>query len=230
MGSIDGGYKKGHVDPILPAISLSLILATLAKPPFNAGFITFSAEPAFVQIDLSESLAEQVMFMRRADWSQNTDFRAVFLNLLLPLALKNRIKQEDMIKRLFVFSDMQFDSSNDSSWSRQATTPWETTYDAIERAYKNAGYEVPQIVYWDLSGIGQFKTVEVQSDRKGVAMMNGFSPALSKVFMGEDSEWEEVTVSEDGTVVEKKEDEFNPINVMKKALLRKSFDGLVVLD
>jgi len=27
-----------------------------------------------------------------------------------------------------------------------------------------------------------------------------------------------------------KEDEFNPINVMKKALLRKTFDGLVVVD
>jgi hypothetical protein len=61
--------------------------------------------------------------------------------------------------------------------------------------------------------------------------MNGFSPALIKVFMGEQeevSEWEEVKT--DGTSTVTKEDEFNPINVMKKALLRKTFDGLVVVD
>ena len=108
-------------------------------------------------------------------------------------------------------------------------------------AYKKAGYEVPEIVFWDLDGTTGPKTVEVKSDRKGVAMMSGFSPALLKVFMGEQEEeeekveeWEDMAI--DGTstvtVVEEKdsEDEFNPFNVMKKALLRKSFDGLVVVD
>ena len=230
MGSIDAQYDKNEVPPILPAVSLSLVLASLAKPPFNGGFITFSARPEYVQVDLTESLAKQVTYMTRADWGYNTDFRAVFIDLLLPLAVRNNLKQDDMIKRLFVFSDMQFDSSHGVG----EITPWETTYDLIERAYKNAGYEVPQIVFWDLSQSRGPKTVEVRSDRKGVAMMNGFSPALLKVFMGEEeeaSEWEEV--SEDATMsctVVEEEDEFNPINVMKKALLRKSFNGLVVLD
>jgi len=230
MGYIAAQYDKNEVPPILPAVSLSLVLASLAKPPFNGGFITFSAQPQFVQVDLTQSLAEQVTCMTRADCGYNTDFRAVFIDLLLPLAVRNNLKQDDMIKRLFVFSDMQFDSSHGIG----EITPWETTYDLIERAYKNAGYEVPQIVFWDLSQSRGPKTVEVRSDRKGVAMMNGFSPALLKVFMGEEeeaSEWEEV--SEDATMsctVVEEEDEFNPINVMKKALLRKSFNGLVVLD
>ena len=226
MGDINAKYDKKRVAPILPAISLSLLLATLAKPPFNAGFITFSATPKFLQVDLTGSLADQVYFMTRASWGYNTNFLATFLDLLLPLAVKNKIKQEDMIKRLFIFSDMQFDSSGSTS-----VTGWETTYDVIERAYKEEGYEVPQIVYWDLNASGRPKTVEVGSDRKGVAMMNGFSPALLKVFMGEEEEEEWSAVSEDGTAVEKiEEDKFNPVNVMKKALLRKNFDGLVVLD
>ena len=179
--------------------------------------------------------------MARADWGQNTDFRAVFVDLLLPLAKKNKIKPEDMIKRLFVFSDMQFDESRDSQQQKKGKRmkSWETTYDFIEKAYAKAGYEVPQIVFWDLSSStsGLPKTVEVESDRKGVAMMNGFSPAMLKVFMGEQeeeevsSEWEEVMTDGTSTVtVVEKEDEFNPINVMKKALLRKTFDGLVVVD
>ena len=233
MGNINEKFDKNHVSPIFASISLSLVLASLAKPPFDAGFITFSARPEYVQVNLKQSLQEQVTFMAQTDWGQNTDFRKVFVDLLLPLALKNKIKPEDMIKRLFVFSDMQFDASR--SYKRRES--WETTYDFIEDAYTKAGYEVPQIVFWDLNATSRPKTVEVESGvRKGVAMMNGFSPALLKVFMGEQeepevSEWEEVMT--DGTsavTVVEKEEEFNPINVMKKALLRKTFDGLVVVD
>jgi hypothetical protein len=233
MGNINSKYNKKNVAPIFASISLSLTLASLTKPPFNAGFITFSSRPQFVQVNLQQSLEEQVTFMASADWEGNTDFRAVFIDLLLPLAVKNQIKPEDMVKRLFVFSDMQFDSA---SRDFQQTTSWETTYDFIENAYRKAGYQVPQIVFWDLSRTDQPKTVEVESDRKGVAMMNGFSPALLKVFMGEKgeevSEWETVSMDGTTTVVEKEDDEelFNPIAVMKKTLLRKSFDGLVVVD
>ena len=138
---------------------------------------------------------------------------------------------------------MQFDSAGQYTYRHyfrsRDTTPWETTYDFIEDAYTNSGYEVPQIVFWDLNGktFGP-KTVEVESDRKGVAMMNGFSPALLKVFMGEQeegvSEWEDVATdgTSTATVVEKEGEIFNPINVMKKALLKKTqaFNGLVVVD
>ena len=83
-------------------------------------------------------------------------------------------------------------------------------------------------MFWDLNASDKPKTVEVESNRKGVAMMNGFSPALLKVFMGEEEA--EVVIDDDETAVGEKGDEFNPMNVMKKALLRQSFDGLVVLD
>ena len=235
MGSIHGisyNSKRRHVQPILPAISLSLVLAFLSKPPFNGGFITFSAHPKFVQLDLTKSLHYLVNEMECSEWEMNTDLNAVFLKLLLPLAVKNKVKPEDMIKRLFIFSDMQFDAAQKTCSDAGS---WATNYDVIEQAYKKEGYEVPQIVYWDLRGWGE-KTFEVESGRKGVAMMNGFSPALLKVFMGESEEveeWEKVTEKgESETVVdeEKEEDEFTPVNVMKKALLKKSFEELVVVD
>ena len=215
MGSVYGGYDKNDVSPIFASISLSLVLASLAKPPFDAGL-----SPSPLNLSIPGSISSNLS--------------------------KNKIKPEDMIKRLFVFSDMQFDVSHNSYHSRRGLTSWETTYDFIEDAYTKAGYEVPQIVFWDLSGrtVGP-KTVEVESDRKGAAMMNGFSPALLKVFMGEaeeeeeaeveevveeEEEWEELMDRTSSITVAEKEDEFNPINMMKKALLLKSFDGLVVID
>ncbi|THG96158.1 hypothetical protein EW026_g5631 [Hermanssonia centrifuga] len=233
MGFISDVKSSGHVEPILPAISLSLVLAQISQPPFANNFITFSAEPEFVQLDPSLPLGELVESMSNARWNMNTNLNAVFLELLLPLALRNNLKQEDMIKRLFVFSDMQFDASQPYS-DANAESAWETNHDVIEKAFREAGYEMPEIVYWNLEQ--ERDAFPVLYDRKGVAMMNGFSPAMLKVFLGEGEETEENMDVDDGweTVeadpVKNTKDEFNPINVMKKALAKKSFDGLVVVD
>lgn len=227
MGSLLGDVKRAsrNPSPIAPAISLSLILAQLAKPPFNNGFITFSAHPKFVTLDPSLSLAQTIERMSSADWGMNTDFNAVFLKLLLPLAVKNKIPKEEMIKQLFVFSDMQFDSARQDTYSN--TDSWKTNHDEIVEAYTKAGYDVPRIIYWDLAGYG---TAEVTAEREGVALMNGFSPSMLKVFMGEEDqendEWEKVGKTEK----EIDEERFNPVNVMKRAVMKPSFDGLVVLD
>lgn len=53
-----------------------------------------------------------------------------------------------MVKRLFVFSDMQFDAS----LINKSGGGWETTHDRIVKAFKKAGYEMPEIVYWNLQG------------------------------------------------------------------------------
>ncbi|XP_006461405.1 hypothetical protein AGABI2DRAFT_185657 [Agaricus bisporus var. bisporus H97] len=231
MGSVRSLNKK-NVSPIFPAVGLSLILAHLSKPPFDSGFITFSATPQFVRLENMEKagLANLVHTMSHANWDMNTDFQAVFLKLLLPLATTHKVAKEDMIKRIFVFSDMQFDEAQ----QRKDTNKWETNHEKVEQAYAKAGYEVPEIVYWNLTGKDTYgRTVEVQAEKKGVAMMSGFSASMMKVFMmGEEEEegegWAEVM--KDGKVVEDKEDEMTPLNVMKKALFKKSFDGLVVLD
>ncbi|KAJ7253551.1 hypothetical protein C8J57DRAFT_1348451 [Mycena rebaudengoi] len=220
MGSLSERFKPKDVLPIFPSVALSLLLAQLAQPPFNDGFITFSASPQFVRLDPKLSLYETVSRMERAQWGMNTDLNAVFLRLILPLAVENRIAPQDMIKRLFIFSDMQFDEA-----SYGAGDDWETNYDVIEKAFAAAGYEVPQVVYWNLAHHGTF---EVLADRRGVAMMSGFSPSMLKVFMGEEVAPGEEDVS--GGAVQAAKEEFTPLNVMKKVLNVESYAGLVVVD
>ncbi|KAF9267496.1 hypothetical protein L218DRAFT_970914 [Marasmius fiardii PR-910] len=228
MGSAHGGSAKSkQVSPILPALALSLILASIAKPPFVSGFITFSAYPQYVKLDNNLGLYETLMKMESTEWGMNTDFEAVFLKLILPLAVENKVPKEAMIKRLFVFSDMQFDAAR--SQRGNDSSNWETNYDTVKKHYEEAGYEMPQIVYWDLAAHG---TVEVQRNKEGVAMMNGFSANMMKVFMGEaekeEGEWTKIDA--EGKEEEEEKDKFDPIAIMKKAAMRKSFDGLVILD
>ncbi|KAG1859316.1 hypothetical protein DFJ58DRAFT_780621 [Suillus subalutaceus] len=228
MGSVDyhyAGTRQSSVFPIWPAISLSLILARLAKPPFKDAFITFSANPQMVVLDPegTVSLGETVMKMARSEWTMNTNFNAVFLDLLLPLAKKHAVPQDQMIQRIFVFTDMQFDASQTTYQTVPNVAEWDTNHDVIEKAYKEAGYEMPEIVYWNLSFADAYPgiTAPVTGDRKGVALLSGYSPSLLKVFMGgdEEEEWEEVV--QHGAEV---------AQFMEMALGRKSFDGLVVVD
>ncbi|KAG1766885.1 hypothetical protein EV702DRAFT_980520 [Suillus placidus] len=245
MGSVDdcyAGSRRSFVSPIWPAISLSLILARLAKPPFKDAFITFSANPEMVVLDPegTVSTGETVMKMSRSEWTMNTNFNAVFLDLLLPLAKKHAVPQDQMIQRIFVFTDMQFDASQVTTRfdMLRGTTPnaaqWDTNHDVIEKAYKEAGYEMPEIVYWDLSTADRYPgiTAPVTGERKGVALLNGYSPSLLKVFMGgeEVEEWEEVVQDGEEVTQVKAKKTFTPVEFMEMALGRKSFDGLVVVD
>jgi len=92
-----------------------------------------------------------------------------------------------MIKRIFVFTDMQFDASQYSvhHYHHADAVDWETNHDVIERAYKEAGYEMPQIRCTGTYRIREITlaiTAPVTGEQKGVALLNGFSPSLLKVF------------------------------------------------
>ncbi|KAG8783680.1 hypothetical protein FRC12_019468 [Ceratobasidium sp. 428] len=223
MGSIGYLPEKtgGHVQPIFPAVALGILLAQLAKPPFKDMFITFSATPELLTLQPG-GLAEQAQWMVGTDWGMNTNYEAVFLKLLLPTAIENKVKPEDMVKRLFVFSDMQFDASltSDSSGG------WETTHDRIVKAFKQAGYEMPEIVYWNLQG---GTTKPVLKDTPGTALLTGFSANMMKLFMaGEKIEEELTEIGPDGEEVQKKAND--PLAVMEKALAKTCYDVLKVYD
>ncbi|EKM81275.1 hypothetical protein AGABI1DRAFT_36686 [Agaricus bisporus var. burnettii JB137-S8] len=250
--SSDMGYLNHHdgkrVAEIFPAIGLTLMLASLTKPPFNAGFIAFARAPEFVSLEDLEKkgLVSVVDMLSRRRWHERrskVDLQGVFKKLVLSVAKEHKIAKEDMVKRVFVFSDMEFDEDedkededdsdhyddhddymeeddeDDSDWEED-TNDRKTAQDRVEQAYKKAGYDVPEIVYWSLTGSYCWsQTVQVKSDRKGTAIMSGLSPTMLKVFMTGD----EV----EGSM---SKEELTPMGVVKKILNQKSFDGLVVVD
>lgn len=230
-GSKAGLKQTGHVEPIFPAVALSLLVSQLASPPFSNSFITFSESPEVVTLSTTASFVELVQETGKSNWGMNTDFNAVFLKLILPTAIKHKVPKEQMVKKLFVFSDMQFDEASQGD-------NWETNHEQIVRAFGEAGYEVPEVVYWNLQGVSGAKPVT--KDTPGVAMLSGFSGNMLKLFMEGADELEEA--EEDKVVEEEKEDGWSevkekkekkrmtPEEVMDKALNKKSYEGLKVLD
>jgi len=212
-----GYMSTSGVHAVHSALGLSLLVAALAAPPFDTGLVAFSGHPQFVPVNSARPLAELAGSLDAPDApefayggqaKQGADLQSVFAKLLLPLARASRVRQKDMIQRLFVFSNMAFEPASGC----RDVTEWQTNFDVLRRSYLLAGYDPPEVVFWDLNTERQ-RMFEAVADRKGVALVEGLSPGLLKVFMGASGA-----------------EEFNPVNVMKKALMQDSFDGLVVVD
>ena len=158
--------------PMEVSIALGLVVSELSAEPFKNKVITFSAVPQWHEIK-GTTLCEKVSSLSRAHWQMNTDFIAVF-KMLLAEAKAYRLAPEQMIKKVFVFTDMQFDAAtNPSSYS--------TAFDAVKLMYDVAGYAMPQIVFWNLRDT--HSSFPVRKDTPGVAMMAGFSAEMLKLFL-----------------------------------------------
>ncbi|KAF5746390.1 hypothetical protein HS088_TW06G00561 [Tripterygium wilfordii] len=132
-----------HGVPMEVCVALGLLVSELSEEPWKGKLITFSANPKLQAVE-GENLREKTAFVRDMDWGHNTNFQKVF-DLILQVAVNGKLKEEQMIKRLFVFSDMEFDMASPN--------PWETDYQVIVMKFTEKGYgsAVPEIVFWNLS-------------------------------------------------------------------------------
>lgn len=233
--------------PLDSAISLSLLMAEVAQPPFRGIFIPFSDFPVTRTIDVSATLTTKVKTMCDSFFRPKTDFEAVFTRLILPMAVKNKLKPEEMVKRIFVFSHMQFDQA------RQRGDTWSRAYERIQKAYREAGYEVPELVFWNLAG-GQGNTTgtntwdvdapvnpkPLTADHAGVTMVSGYSQGMLKVLLDGGPFQEEEADAVETVVEDEDEDEpmggtakkpkLDPMEAVMKAISHKAFAMLKVVD
>jgi hypothetical protein len=147
-------------------VSLGLYLADKNTGPFKDMFLTFSAKSKIeiLKGDLLSKLAQ----LQRANWDMNTNLNSAFEEVLR-VAKAGKVDAIDMPKYVLIMSDMQFD---------QCARHDDSAMQMIERKYSEAGYTVPNIVFWNLNAkAGQ---APVKFDKKGTALVSGFSPAILK--------------------------------------------------
>jgi len=166
MTSKAGGTKsKSTVTCLEVAVSLGLYLADKNKGEFKDTFLTFSSDPKLLH--LKGDVLDKIKQMTKSEWEMSTNLNAAF-ELILKTAIAGNVPQEDMPQTLIILSDMQFDACaryDDSAMQM------------IVRKYKDAGYKVPNIVFWNLNAADN---VPVSYDTSGAALISGFSPAIVK--------------------------------------------------
>ena len=205
-GSMSSVKVSGSVTAMDVSISLGLYVAERANGIFKDQFITFSGSPEM--LNLKGTLAQRYSQMSRSNWQMNTDLSAVF-KLILDSAVKHKVAQKEMPTKILILSDMEFDACITTGSKRQSghyssggTQMSVSAMDFIESEYKAAGYKVPQIVFWNLSG--KSGNVPVTYNKVGAALVSGFSPSVMKSVLGSD--------------------EMTPISIMLKTVMVQRYD------
>ncbi|CAN1294567.1 Uncharacterized protein L728 [Linum perenne] len=184
--------------PMEVCVALGLLVSELSEEPWKGKVITFSENPEMHLVEGS-SLKEKTEFIRRMNWGGSTNFYKVF-DKILETAVANNLNEDQLIKRVFVFSDMEF---------HQASRIYNYGYGAIQRKFGEKGYKkVPEIVFWNLR---DSRATPVTGTENGVAMVSGFSKNLLTMFM------------DGGGIV-------NPEDVMGLAIGGEDYKKLVVHD
>ncbi len=158
-------------DPMNVAISLGIYLGERAKGAYKDHFITFSANPKLQKIEGTD-IVKKVQNLSRAQWDINTNLEKVFM-LILNVALEKNLSQEDMIDKLYIISDMQFDSCVGQSDK--------TMFQHLAGVFQSHGYVIPKLVFWNVrASVGN---TPMSLDDRGFQNVSGLSPSIFKYLM-----------------------------------------------
>lgn len=174
--------------PMDVSITLGYVLSQLQEGHYKNKVITFHNNPTIHTLT-GETTNEKLQSLMQAPCGRNTNFIKVF-DMLLRYAETNKVSEENRLEKVIVFTDMQFNSAQHN------IEQYQTAYEEIKAKYESKGFTLPQIVYWNLRSTTV--SLPVTKDTPGVALMNGFSSEMLKVFM------------ESG--------EITPYNIMMKAI------------
>ena len=146
------------------AISLGIYTAERIQGAFHNSFITFTDKPQIVTFSDNESLKSKIDKAHKHD-GYSTNLEGVF-NAILNAATLNNVPANEMPTKIVIISDAQFDAQVSIN---------ETAVGMIKRKFKDNGYEVPDVVFWNCNA-AQYGNTPVTKFDKGVAMVSGFSP------------------------------------------------------
>jgi len=117
---------------------------------------------------------DKVKQLSTAEWAGSTNLEATF-KLILDSAKRGNLSNEQVPDTLLILSDMQFNQcvQNHS----------ESAMEMVRRMYEEAGYTLPNIVFWNLR---TSHGVPVKINESGVALVSGFSPSIMKNVLNKD--------------------------------------------
>ena len=179
-----------HSPDYLPydvSCAMGILISKCSVGKFKHHVLTFNSVPAFAVIK-DAPIYDRWRQLSSISWGGSTNLQATF-ELILNRGKECKLTQEDMPKRLWIISDMQFNQVNGYGAV--------TNFEAIEKMYAASGYTRPQIVFWNVNGSSSDFPVSVGDH--GTALISGFSPSVMKaVLEGDDS--------------------FSPYGIMRKSL------------
>ncbi|WOH01669.1 hypothetical protein DCAR_0521054 [Daucus carota subsp. sativus] len=187
--------------PMEVSVAFAVLVSELSEEPWKRNILTLSSKPELLKVE-GQDLRSKIEFVRDMKLGGNPDLQKVF-ELILQSAMIGNLKKDQMIKRVFVFSDMEFYQAGNQPNHR------ETDYQAITRNFAEKGYSLPEVVFWNLRNS---RATPVVANQPGVVLVSGYSKNLMNLFLEDDGA------------------DMNPEKFMEKAIAGEAYGELVVLD
>jgi hypothetical protein len=166
---VDGSgsmYWNTNPSPAAVAQSLGIYFAERNTGAFHDHFITFSANPRLIEIK-GKDIVDKVRYCMSFNECSNTNIEKTFM-LILHTAVNNSLKQSDMPEKLYIISDMEFDSCAGGAKA--------TNFENAKRAFEKYGYKLPQVIFWNVNSRNIQQPVRMND--QGVALVSGCSPQV----------------------------------------------------
>ena len=167
---------SGNTKAIDVANALAIYTSEHNIGVYKDKYITFSANPQFVDLSKADNLQEKLKIAFKHDEIANTNIEAVF-DLILGVAVENNIQKDDMIKNILIISDMEFDLAR--GYNRHELT--KPLFDEIRERYNKSGYDLPRLIFWNVNS--RTKTIPLRENKLGVTLLSGFSQNVLKMVM-----------------------------------------------
>lgn len=169
-------WGRESILPIDVAIALGMYCAEKCNPasPWAGHYITFSRDARLVPVE-GIDFVDKVKRIYNANLCQNTNIQSVF-DLLLKLAIQNKVPQEDMPENIVIISDMEFDSASYDWESNRVNSEMEK----IAKVWAAAGYQMPKLVFWNVNA--RQDNIPMK-DNGRVTFVSGYSPVIYEMLM-----------------------------------------------
>jgi len=154
--------------PMDVCVSLGIYISERNEGMFKNAFVTFSQSPKIQY--LQGNLVERISQLQTTEWGMNTDLYNVFTTVLSK-AVDNKITESEMPNVILILSDMQFDQA----------VSGQTNLESIQQKYKQKGYAMPKIVFWNLNG--KMNNSPALNNDENVALISGFSPNILETIL-----------------------------------------------
>ena len=227
MIDLSDSMKSSGEKPLLYAITFGLFVSQtmeseeLEESFFGNRFMNFATNPQIIKLPTDSSLKDKVDVIKEWNtygrWGGSTNIHKA-IALLLNIAITNKVPHESMPKILAIFSDMQFDEG-DRSWNN-------TSYEIITKQFVTAGYEVPHVLFWNLSA--NKCGYQVHKSAPNSSMLSGYSTRMLDLFLCADVETiQKEFMNNTSDSDDSDKNTVTTLSLLNKALEHKMFDPLV---
>jgi len=158
------------------SVSLGIYISERNEGIFKNAFMTFTSEPTLQY--LTGSFYERIRQVKGPK-GYNTDLLKAF-DCILSAAVNNNLSESEMPTKILIISDMEFDGDEGNRYIQKYSL---TSYEEIKRKYTLAGYELPEIIFWNVRA--REENFPVQAKTQGVGLVSGYNPSkLTSILNG----------------------------------------------